>query len=300
MHKILIFGSNGLLGQNLVRHFYHKYEIFGASFEDENYIPQYHFPYYTVNLTDRLGVAELINKIEPTVIFNAAAFTNVDKCEDDPETCWNVNVRGVENIVDACGTIKPILVQVSTDYVFDGENGPYTEDDTPNPRGNYARSKYNAEKVVSNADLEYIIARTQVLFGNGKRIRPNFVTWVIDRLRHKEKIRIVDDQIGTPTYAPDFCQALDRLLQNEAFGLFHISGAEIISRYDFALKICDVFDLDATLIERIKSKDLKQKAPRPMNSSFKIYKLINYTGWEPHSITEALQLLKKELQAEHG
>ena len=150
------------------------------------------------------------------------------------------------------------------------------------------------------SDLEYIIARTQVLFGTGKNIRPNFVTWVVNQLSQKKKIRIVDDQIGSPTYAPDFCEAIDRLLQNEAYGLFHVSGAEIISRYDFALKIAEVFDLDASLIERIKTEDLKQKAPRPMNSAFKIYKLINYTGWEPHSLTEALQLLKKELQAQNG
>ncbi|RLD16108.1 dTDP-4-dehydrorhamnose reductase [candidate division KSB1 bacterium] len=300
MHKILIFGSNGLLGQNLIRHFHNKHEIFGASFENENYIAEYNFPYYTVNLTDRLGVADLINDLQPTIIINAAAYTNVDGCEEDPETCWNVNVRGVENIIDACGIIKPILVHVSTDYVFDGEDGPYTEDDIPNPQGNYARSKYNAELVVSGSNLEYIIARTQVLFGAGKRVRPNFVTWVIDQLSHKKKIRIVDDQIGTPTYAPDFCEAIDRLLQKEAYGLFHVSGKDIISRYDFAVKIAEVFDLDASLIERIKTKDLNQKAPRPMNSSFKIYKLINYSGWEPHSLTKALKLLKKELQAENG
>ena len=300
MSKILIFGSNGLLGQNLIKHFYAKHELFGGSFEAENYIPEYDFPYFTINLTDRLGVADLINKIQPDIVINAAAYTNVDGCEDDPETCWNVNVRGVENIIDACGMLKPILVHVSTDYVFDGEGGPYTEDDVPNPQGNYARSKYNAEKAVTASDLEYIIARTQVLFGTGKNIRPNFVTWVVNQLSQKKKIRIVDDQIGSPTYAPDFCEAIDRLLQNEAYGLFHVSGAEIISRYDFALKIAEVFDLDASLIERIKTEDLKQKAPRPMNSAFKIYKLINYTGWEPHSLTEALQLLKKELQAQNG
>ena len=300
MSKILIFGSNGLLGQNLIKHFYAKHELFGSSFETENYIPEYDFPYFAMNLTDRLGVADLINKIQPDIVINAAAYTNVDGCEDDPETCWNVNVRGVENIIDACGMLKPILVHVSTDYVFDGEGGPYTEDDVPNPQGNYARSKYNAEKAVTASDLEYIIARTQVLFGTGKNIRPNFVTWVVNQLSQKKKIRIVDDQIGSPTYAPDFCEAIDRLLQNEAYGLFHVSGAEIISRYDFALKIAEVFDLDASLIERIKTEDLKQKAPRPMNSAFKIYKLINYTGWEPHSLTEALQLLKKELQAQNG
>lgn len=300
MHRILVFGSNGLLGQNIIRHFAKNNEVIGSSFENENFIAELNFPYYKADLTKHMEVAELIHQVQPTVIINTAAFTNVDGCEDNPEICWNVNVRGVENIVDGAASIKPILVHVSTDYVFDGDNGPYSEDDPPNPRGNYARSKLAAEKVVQNSDLEYIIGRTQVLYGAGKKVRPNFVTWTIDQLSHKRKIRIVDDQIGTPTYAPDFCEAVDRLLRKEAYGLFHISGPDIVSRYDFAVKIAEVFGLDASLIERIKTKDLKQKAPRPMNSAFKIYKLINYAGWEPHSLDDALRLLKEELNKSNG
>ncbi len=296
MHRVLIFGSNGLLGQNAVRHFYKKFEVIGTSVENENYLANLGIPYYQADLTNRMEIAELIHQVQPTIILNAAAYTNVDGCEDEPEPCWNINVRGVENIVDGAASVKPLLVHVSTDYVFDGENGPYSENDPPKPRGNYARSKYAAEKVVENSNLEYIIARTQVLFGAGHKVRPNFVTWTIDQLANGRKIRVVDDQIGSPTYAPDFCEAVDRLIEKEAYGLFHVSGPDILSRYDFAQMIAEVFDLDNSLIERIKTKDLKQKAPRPMNSSFRIYKLINYTGWEPHPMREALQLLREELK----
>ncbi len=300
MRKILILGSNGLLGQNLVRHFRKRNDVIASSYSAKNKLSELGISYHRVDITNRVAVAELVQSVHPDIIINAAAYTNVDACEDHPETCWNINVRGVENIVEAAAPVKPVLVHVSTDYVFDGEDGPYTEDDQPNPRGNYARSKLAGENVVKNSDLEYILARTQVLFGSGRDVGPNFVTWVIDQLTHKRKIRIVDDQIGSPTYAPDFCEAIDRLLQKETFGLFHISGPDILSRYDFAVKIADVFELDKSLIERIKTVNLNQKAPRPMNSAFKIYKLINYTGWEPHSLDRALELLKEELANQDG
>ncbi len=292
---MIVFGANGLLGQNLIRHFKGKFDIVATSRSTQNNLRDSSIPYYSLDITSRGAVADFVHQIKPQIIVNAAAYTNVDACEDEPELCWNVNLRGVENIVEAALPLKALMIHVSTDYVFDGEMGPYSEKDLPNPRGNYARSKLAGENVVRNSDLEYIIVRTQVLFGVGNNVRPNFVTWVVDQLTQKKIIRIVDDQIGSPTYAPDFCQALERLIQKQAFGLFHVSGPDILSRYDFAIKIADVFNLDKSLIERIKTEDLNQKAPRPMNSAFKIFKLINYTGWEPHSLEQALHLMKKEL-----
>lgn len=301
MASLVVVGANGLLGQNLIKKLKYRYDIYATSFESEPYFPIDFVKSYTpLDITNRAAVIDFLQQVKPDVIINAAAFTNVDACEETPDQCWSVNVRGVEYLVDACSSFKPVFVQVSTDYVFDGEAGPYSEEDEPNPKGNYARSKLAGEHVVENSNLEYIIARTQVLFGVGNKVRHNFVTWVIEQLTNNKKIRIVDDQIGTPTYAPDFAEAVDRLLRKEAYGLFHVSGPDIISRYDFALKIAEIFELDADLIERIKTKDLKQKAPRPMNSAFKIYKLINYTGWEPHSLTDALKLMKKELALING
>jgi len=301
MTSLVVVGANGLLGQNIIKKLKNRFEIYAASFEDEAYFPLEYVKSYTqLDITNRSKVVDFLQKVKPEVIINTAAFTKVDACEEVPDQCWVVNVRGVEYLVDASSSFKPVFVHVSTDYVFDGEAGPYSEEDTPNPRGNYARSKLAGEHVVENSNLEYIIARTQVLFGVGNKVRHNFVTWVIEQLTNNKKIRIVDDQIGTPTYAPDFVEAIERLLQKEAYGLFHVSGPDIISRYDFALKIAEVFNLDASLIERIKTKDLNQKAPRPMNSAFKIYKLINYTGWEPNSLTDALKLMKKELALSDG
>ncbi len=301
MVSLVVVGANGLLGQNLIKALHQHYDIYAVSIENEPYFPvEWVKHYQQLDITHRTRVIDFFQSLKPNIVINAAAYTNVDACEDEPEKCWGVNVRGVEYMVDACTLFKPVFVQVSTDYVFDGETGPYTEEDEPNPRGNYARSKLAAEHVVEGSNMDYIIARTQVLFGVGNRVRPNFVTWVIEQLTNHKKIRIVDDQIGSPTYAADFSEAIKRLLQKEAYGLFHVSGMDIVSRYDFALKIAEIFELDASLIERIKTKDLEQKAFRPMNSAFKIYKLINYTGWEPHSLNDALKLMKEELALING
>ena len=126
-------------------------------------------------------------------------------------------------------------------------------------------------------------------------MRPNFVTWVIEELRQGNTIHVVDDQIGNPTYAPDVCEAVSRLLDKQAYGLFHVSGSEVINRYDFALRIAEEFNLDKKLIQKTTTEMLKQQSPRPMNSSFILDKLVNNIGWEPHDLQSALALLKKEL-----
>ena len=295
MKKILLLGSNGLLGQNFIKRFALDYELVCSSVEKENFSENKNIPYHSVDLANRREIQGLVYDIAPDVIINTAAYTNVDGCETDRERCWEVNVHAVSSILETNFRNNPLFVQISTDYVFDGEKGMYRETDKPNPRGNYARSKLAAENIINSADLEYIIVRIQVLFGHGNRVRPNFVTWVIEELRQGNTIHVVDDQIGNPTYAPDVCEAVSRLLDKQAYGLFHVSGSEVINRYDFALRIAEEFNLDKKLIQKTTTEMLKQQSPRPMNSSFILDKLVNNIGWEPHDLQSALALLKKEL-----
>jgi len=296
MKKILIFGANGLLGQSLVKKFSTGYDVLASSIEKESFVPDLNGEYRQLDLTNRAKVRDFIEDVKPDIIINAAAFTDVDGCEDYRDLCWEVNVRGVEYIIEGASRVRPILIHLSTDYVFDGDDPPYSENDEPNPRGNYARSKLASENLVRGSELEYQIIRTQILFGTGHRVRFNFVTWVIDQLRKGNTIQVVHDQIGNPTYAPDCSEAILRLLQKEAFGTYHVAGPDSISRYDFALKIAKIFELDETLIERISSDELDQKAPRPYNSTFVIDKLINYADWTPNSLDDALKLLREEMQ----
>ncbi|MBN2424349.1 MAG: dTDP-4-dehydrorhamnose reductase [Calditrichaceae bacterium] len=297
MAKVLILGSNGLLGQNLVKKFISGNQIIAASIEDESFISGLKVDYHPIDLSKRRETREFIEKVSPEIIINAAAYTDVDKCEDDPQTCWAANVRAVENILEGAKNLKPVFVQISTDYVFNGQTPPYGEKHPPDPISVYGRSKLAAENIIKSCPFEYQIIRTQILFGNGARIRKNFVTWVIEQLQQGNKINVVDDQAGSPTYAPDLCEAISRLLEKEAFGLFHVSSESSVSRFEFANLIAEVFNLDKSLLHEINTNQLKQKAPRPKNSTFKIDKLVNYSGWQPHSLEDALKLLKKEMMS---
>lgn len=296
MNKALIFGANGLLGQSLMKRFAGKYQLVAASLEDHLYLDLPDCEYHQIDIAHRVRMQELLDSTRPDLIINAAAYTDVDKSERERELCWNVNVRGVENIVESGLAGQTTLVHISTDYVFDGEDPPYREIDHPNPRGNYARSKMASENIIKTSEFEYIIARSQVLYGSGKKIRLNFVTWVIDQLKKGKKIRVVSDQIGNPTYAPDLSEAIFRLLEQECYGLYHIAGQESISRYDFALKIAAQFNLNADLIEKISTEELNQKVPRPRNSTFVLDKLYNNITWLPHNVEDGLKLMKKEIE----
>jgi dTDP-4-dehydrorhamnose reductase len=295
--KILVTGANGLLGQALIRLFRRHYHTIGSDlaslYFDASNEPQ---EYIALDVTDRNRVQKVLGEIRPDVVINAAAFTNVDGCETDRESCWNLNVKSVEIIEEACSPFNALLVHISTDYVFNGKSGSYRETDEPDALGYYGLTKLSAEKVIRHSHLEYIIARTMVLYGTGVQLRPNFVTWVIDKLRSGEQIKVVDDQIGNPTLSDDLAEAIYRLIEEEAFGLFHVCGNEVCSRYDFAMKIARVFDLDSNLITKISSKDFKQKAPRPMNSSFVMDKLYNTLDWLPGKLEESLIKMKSQME----
>lgn len=300
MKKVIVFGSNGLLGQSIVERFCKDYEVIAASRSAKNKARTKNIQYHQIDMVNRQEMDALLNAEKPDLIINAAAYTNVDGAETEKEQCWNSNVRAVENILDVAYSFKPVIIHISTDYVFDGEQGNYRETDRVNPRGNYARSKMAAENILTSSQLEYIIARTQVLYGIGYKVKLNFATWVISRLSQNKKIRVVSDQKGNPTYADDVSESIYRLLARKEFGLFHIAGSEAITRYDFALRIADTFNFDKAHIEKIRTDDLNQAAPRPMDSTFLVDKLINHIDWKPKDIDSGLQRLKKKLDEYYG
>ncbi|MEJ2056076.1 MAG: sugar nucleotide-binding protein, partial [Calditrichaceae bacterium] len=171
MKKVMIFGSNGLLGQSLVKKFSGDFRIIAASLEADKFSNLPVSEYHQIDMANRSAMHSLLSTVQPDIIINAAAYTNVDKCEIEREQCWNTNVRAVENIVDSGLNQQTIFIHISTDYVFDGTDAPYRESDKPNPRGNYARSKMASENIVRGSHFEYMIIRTQVLYGTGEKVR---------------------------------------------------------------------------------------------------------------------------------
>ena len=294
--KILVTGAQGLLGSNLCARLRGHYETLGlvrsfrpeAAYEGIDYVEG--------DIADRNTVISLLKKFHPKYIINAAAYTHVDACEHEREQCWKVNAEAVGHLAAGARMIDARIVTVSTDYVFDGKAGPYRESDKPNPLGYYGKSKLASENEVRLSGADYAIARTMVLYGTAPVARPNFVTWLIDMLQQGREVRIVDDQYGNPTLASELAEALIALMRSEHSGVYHISGSEMLSRYDFACQVAEVFGLDAGLISRIKTSELGQAAPRPLRSGFIIEKAVQELGITMSGSREGLLKFRQEME----
>jgi dTDP-4-dehydrorhamnose reductase len=299
MKRILICGSNGLLGQRLALMLSAKteFEVLNTSHHRSFVFDPLLFDYTQLDITKKGDVKSLVSSFQPTVILNAAAVTNVDWCETHREEAWKVNVVGVENLVEAARKVGALLIHVSTDYVFDGKHGPYKEDDPPNPISYYGKTKLAGENAIRIADIPYAIVRTIVVYGNMIGPRGNFALWVVNSLRAGKVIRCADDQISNPTFVGDLACAMIRIFELERTGLYHICGAERISRYDFARKIADIFGFDSSLVIPVKSLELNQPAPRPLVTGFYTEKASEELGWKAMDINQGVTLLKQELQA---
>jgi len=226
---------------------------------------------------------------------NTAALTNVDACEVDKKKCWRLNVAAVEHLIDAASKISARILQLSTDYVFDGNNGPYSEEDIPNPICYYGESKLASENILQMSDEQHTIARTAVLYGKEIGIRENFVTWLLPKLRSGQPVRIVDDQIGNTTFAGELADSIWRIMNLGSRGTFHLCGREYISRYHFALKIAEVFELESTLIKQSKTDDLEQIANRPLFSGLRVEKALRELGVELSDVMGGLTKLHEEM-----
>ena len=296
--RILLLGSNGMLGQGLTSRFMfnREVELMTASFEEKSYFEN--VAYSQVNISSAKEVRTLIKTFCPDVIINAAAYTNVDGCETEKELSWAINVIGVENIVKYGRTCQSHLIHISSDYIFDGQNGPYSEDELPNPINQYGKEKLAAENVIKAGRIKYTIIRTNVLYGATQFGRPDFVKWVYTSLKEKKKIRIVKDQINNPTYIDDLTYAVEKIIANKKEGIYNIGGAELLSRLDFTYKIAEYFNLDKSLITPIVTADLHQRAKRPLNSGLINLKAETELNYHPLSIDKTLFFMKRGLVGE--
>ncbi|HWP82142.1 MAG TPA: dTDP-4-dehydrorhamnose reductase [Bacteroidota bacterium] len=302
MKRILICGSNGLLGQRLALLLSGntEYEVLNTSRQRSFVFDHQLFDYTQLDITHKSDVKSLVSSFQPDVILNAAAATNVDWCETHREEAWKINVVGVENLVEAARKVNALLVHVSTDYVFDGKHGPYKEDDRPNPISYYGKTKLAGENVMRIGDIRWAIVRTIVVYGSGIDVKQNFALWVVNSLKEGKQIRCVDDQISSPTHVADLAYAMIKIFELDKTGLFHVCGSEQVSRYDFALRTAEVFGLDSGLIQRTKTADLHQPAARPPVTGFITLKAETELGLKPMNVIQGLTLLRKELQTARG
>jgi dTDP-4-dehydrorhamnose reductase len=294
--RILIVGCNGLLGQALVSYYSKRkdVELHLASIED-SFVGNNQFTYTKVDISKRQEVKKIFLDFFPDFVINAAAYTDVDGCEVNRELAWNINVNGVKNLVEGCRIVDAQLVHLSTDFIFDGQNGPYHEDDKPNPISYYGRTKFASENEIKIGGIPYLIIRTNVLYGIQKGVKKDFVEWVVENLSQGKQINVVTDQWNNPTYVEDLVSGIILAIDKKKTGVFNIGGLEYLSRYDFAVKIANVFNLDKNLINKTTTDKLNQKAKRPLRGGLIILKAQTELGYKPHKIEENLLDIKNKL-----
>ena len=284
MSRVLLIGCNGLLGQNLVRTAPPGWELQGTGMETMP-APQAGLAgYRRLDIGDRDPIEAAVRAVDPDWIFNAAAVTDVDLCEREPALAARINRDAVGWMA---GTGKP-LVHVSTDYVFDGEAGPYSEDAPARPLSVYGSTKLESEALVLSGSSRSLIVRTMTLWGKGRGMKTSFVDFVRNSLASGKAIRIVTDQCGNPTLAEDLALSIWKLVAGGRSGVYHAAGSEWNSRFDWARAIAAHYGLDASLIQPCLTADLKQAARRPLRSGLRIDKLIRDTGFSPRGVAGQL------------
>ncbi len=295
--RALIVGGNGLLGQKMTEFLVRgsAYHITVSSVEQKQGRQLSSANYVQMDITSKKDVKRILHEVEPDVIVNCAALTNVDACENERELAWRLNVEGVEHLIEASRRTNARIYHISTDYVFDGKSGPYDEQSKPEPLSYYGKTKLASENALHISGVEYFIARTIVLYGTGINVKPNFALWLIQNLEQNLPVKIVDDQFGNPTLVDDLAQGILSAIELDRLGTYHLAGRDIVNRYDFAIRLAHVFELDASLIMPIKSSQLLQPAPRPMKSGLITLKAEVELGYRPSTIEQGLMVLRSQL-----
>jgi dTDP-4-dehydrorhamnose reductase len=301
--KILVTGSNGLIGQKIINHFLHlgNVGIIAASGNPSRYnIKNQNVKYETFDLLDKTRIKEIFTLYKPDVIINSAAVTQVDECEINESYCRSVNVGAVEYMAGLAREFGAFFLQLSTDFVFNGHNGPYNENAIPDPVSKYGISKLEAEKIIIRSRIKYAIVRTILVYGfTAMAPRQNLVTWVIESLKAGKKIRVVSDQFRTPTLAEDVATGCSLIIQKKHEGLFHIGGIDTLSPYQMAVETARCFELDENLVENVLTIDFPQPGKRPMRTGLIIDKARKLLGYEPCRFEKGLSILKKQYEDFH-
>jgi dTDP-4-dehydrorhamnose reductase len=268
--KILVTGASGLLGSKVAElAFSEGHEVYSAF---NQHTINYGYP-VKMDLTDLDSCRRVFENARPEAVVHSAALTNVDLCEVEKETAWRINVYGTELIARLCKEFNCFMVFISTDYVFSGEKGLYSEVDQPDPINYYGYTKLKAEEAVRSILNGYCIVRTSVIFGSKPAAgKINFALWVLESLKQKRKINVVIDQINSPTLNTSLAEAILEILDRKLMGLYHIAGATPISRYDFACLLAEEFKLERELIQPTTSDKINWVAKRPKNASLNVAK----------------------------
>jgi len=296
--NLAVTGAAGLLGQKLAEraaaagHDVSRFDLIAAPQAGAG-------PVHHLDVSNRDDVKRTIGDLAPEWVLNTAAYTAVDAGEANEERVRSVNVDGVSNLLEAAEGTGTRVLTLSTDYVFDGREGPYAEDVPRNPLGIYGASKAEMEDVVSENGGPHLVVRTMVLYGAAPGVRTNFGLWVLHKLQAGEEIRVVTDQLGNPTLASDLARILLEMVEQSGSGLYNAVCADRVSRYEFAVRLAGTFGLDKEKIIPVTTGELGQDADRPLESGFILDHLREDFGIEPLDLERSLEIFKREAE-EYG
>ena len=295
--KILITGANGLLGQNAVQQLTTAGHTVTATGRGVCRLPAAGktYGYTDIDITDRRSVLTKVAAIKPEVIIHAAAMAQPDACELNKAACYDANVNATRHFTEAAAAINAKLIYISTDFVFSGDDGPYRETDVPAPVNYYGETKWEAEQIVQQSNINRAIVRTVLVYGNILTgTRSNIVTWVKENLEKGNPIKVVSDQVRTPTYVEDLVSGIQLIVEKNAGGIYHISGKEVLTPYDMAVQVAGYFGLNKALMEKVDAAVFTQPARRPLKTGFIIDKAEQELGYAPVSFMQGIRKMFPE------
>ena len=300
MKKIIVTGSNGLLGQKVTDLSIQdpEIELIATSVGPNRHNLKDGYRYEELDVLDLDRLNELVAKYLPDSIIHTAAMTNVDACEAERAKCYALNVQSVKNLVEVCQRMDIQLIHLSTDFIFDGEDGPYTEEAEPNPLSYYGETKLESELILKSSSCRWAILRTIIVYGIVNDMsRSNIVLWAKGALEKGEPINVVNDQWRMPTLAEDLAKCCLLAVKKNASGVFNVSGKDLMSILEIVERVADHYGLNKSLIKAITAESLNQAAKRPKKTGFILDKAIVELGYSPHSFEEGMAFMDKQLKS---
>lgn len=306
--RVAVTGARGLLGSRLCLELWNRgHDVVGLLRAPAPSLPapamesrRRPFEYRVCDLTDGRAVEGVIAEARPEVVIHTASMTDVDRCERDPALAYANNVEATAHLCRASRSAAAHLIHVSTDYVFDGERGPYGEEDVPNPRGTYATTKHMAEQAVRVLAPSWTIARTAVVYGWPPSSRPNFGSWLVSTLRKGEAVRLFEDQFVSPSLALNAAAMLAEIAERKLGGMWNTCGASVVDRLTFGRALCGVFGFNPALCIGSKVDDAKLDSPRPRRCGLRAERTAAQLKAKPLPLAEALAAFHAEYLRNQG
>ena len=296
MKKLLVLGGSGLIGNALLKNSENKFDILTTFNKNPITIESLRSFHYSLP-NDLNKLEDLLTNEKPDILVNTMGYSNIDFCESNKNDADILHVEITEKISNICENLEIKQIFLSSDFIFDGEDGPYKEEDKPNPLSYYGLSKLKSENIVKESDCNWTILRTIIVFGVGENLsKSNIVLWAKGALEKDEPLNIIDDQFRAPTLAEDLADACILAATKKAYGIFNASGKDIMSIYEIVERIAKHYRNTTKNLNKISTATLNQKAGRPPKTGFILDKAINELGYNPHSFEECLTIIDEQLK----